>query len=251
MSTAVSGRVAGKRALVVGGAGSIGAAVVQKLLEEGARVVASDRNESSLSAVQEGYSGTQLSTAVIDISNPESVRSGVAQVVAELGGLDIVVNATGISHHGTSLDDETVEGWNQVIAVNLTGSFVLVKETLDHMSDSSAYVMVSSTGAERGLPLNLAYGAAKAGLANFTKGLAVSVAPRGIRMNTVGPGLMEFPVRKDHEDNTVRREGRTEVVPLGRLGTGSDVASMVTFLASDEASWVTGQSVYVDGGSLA
>lgn len=250
MSTQRQGRVEGRRALVIGGAGSIGAAIVENLLHEGARVVAADRNPSSLGDVQKRHADARLTTVVIDAADPESVRSGVAQAVSELGGLDIVVNATGISHHGTALDDETLAGWNEVIAVNLTGNFVLVKETLEHMGQGAAYVFISSTGAERGLPLNLAYGASKAGLANFTKGLSTSVAPRGIRVNTVGPGLMSYPVR-NKADQTERRVGRTEVVPLGRLGEGADIASTVTFLASDDAGWVTGQNIYVDGGSLA
>lgn len=249
MSTG-TGRVAGKKALVVGGAGSIGSGIVAKLLAEGARVVAADRNSSSLAEVVADHESTALSAVIIDIADPASVTAGVREAVAAMDGLDIVVNATGISHQGRTLEEETVEGWNEVLAVNLTGSFVLVKATLEHLGGGSAYVFVSSTGAERGLPLNLAYGATKAGLANFTKGLATSVAPRGIRVNTVGPGLMAFPVRNE-QDSTDRRVGRTEVVPLGRLGEGSDVANVVTFLASDEAGWVTGQNIYVDGGSLA
>lgn len=245
-----AGRVEAKRALVVGGAGSIGAAIVAKLLEEGARVVAADRNLAALTEIERHHLTEKYSSVVIDIADAGSVRDGVGSAVSTLGGLDIVVNATGISHQGKTLEEETVEGWNEVLAVNLTGSFVLVKSTLEHMGEGAAYVFVSSTGAERGLPLNLAYGATKAGLANFTKGLANSVAPRGIRVNTVGPGLMAFPVRNDR-DSTDRRVGRTEVVPLGRLGEGSDVANVVTFLASDEAGWVTGQNIYVDGGSLA
>lgn len=248
--SAQQGRLAGKRALVVGGAGSIGSGIVVKLLDEGAHVVAADRNPASLEALTRGHDGAALSTAVIDIADMASTAAGVADAVAQLGGLDIVVNATGISHQGVTLDDETLDGWNQVLAVNLTGSFVLVKQTLPHLGEGASYVFVSSTGAERGLPLNLAYGASKAGLANFTKGLASSLGPRGIRVNTVGPGLMAYPVRND-ADNSTRRVGRTEVVPLGRLGEGSDIGNVVAFLSSDEAGWVTGQNIYVDGGSLA
>lgn len=245
--SAGTGRLEGKRALVVGGAGSIGAGIVAKLVAEGATVVAADRNTSALAGVT---ADGAVSSAVIDIADPESVAAGVADAVAAMGGLDIVVNATGISHQGRTIDEETVEGWNEVLSVNLTGNFILVKATLEHLSEGSAYVFISSTGAERGLPLNLAYGATKAGLANFTKGLSNAVAERGIRVNTVGPGLMAYPVRND-QDRTDRRIGRTDVVPLGRLGEGSDIANVVAFLASDEAGWVTGQNVYVDGGSLA
>ncbi|WP_162248482.1 SDR family NAD(P)-dependent oxidoreductase [Microbacterium sp. Root61] len=245
-----NGRVQGKRVLVVGGAGSIGAAIVERMLQEGARVVAADRNPASLAAFEASAGHPSLSSAIIDISDPASVKSGVAKTLADLGGLDVVVNATGISHQGTTLEEETVEGWNQVLAVNLTGSFVLAKETLDHLSEGASYVFISSGGAEHGLPLNLAYGASKAGLANFTKGLSLAVADRGVRVNTVGPGLMAYPVRND-ADQKERREGRTDVVPLGRLGEGADIAGMVAFLASDEASWVTGQNIYVDGGSMA
>lgn len=245
-----AGRVKGKRALVVGGSGAIGAGIVESLLDEGAHVVAADFNAESLRIFAQEHASAELSTVVMDISSPESVAAGVKVALEALGGLDVVVNATGISHQGTSFDDETFEGWNQVLAVNLTGAFVLAKATVPHLSEGSAYVMISSGGAERGLPLNLAYGASKGGMANFTKGLSVALAPRGIRVNTVGPGLMEHPVRNGAVA-TDAREGRSEQVPLGRLGKGSDVGNMVCFLVSDEASWVSGQNIYVDGGSLA
>lgn len=248
--SAGNGRLVGKRALVVGGAGSVGSGIVVKLLAEGAQVVAADRNLSSLESFAQEHTGAALSTVVIDIADAASTSSGVQDAISTLGGLDIVVNATGISHQGTEIDDETLEGWNQVLSVNLTGSFILVKQTLAHLGAGGAYVFISSTGAERGLPLNLAYGASKAGLANFTKGLATALGPRGIRVNTVGPGLMAFPVRND-ADNSDRRVGRTDVVPLGRLGEGADIGNVVAFLVSEEAGWVTGQNIYVDGGSLA
>jgi len=244
------GRVAGKRAFVVGGAGSIGSGIVEALLQEGARVVVGDFNQEALDAFLSSADSGNASGVVVDIADAESVAAAVAAAAAELGGIDILVNATGISHQGTSFDEETLEGWNRVLAVNLTGAFVLAKAAVEHMPTGAAYVMVSSTGAERGLPLNLAYGASKGGMANLTKGLAVALAPRGIRVNTVGPGLMEYPVRNGAR-STDARVGRTEVVPLGRLGRGRDIGNVVCFLTSDEAAWVTGQNVYVDGGSLA
>lgn len=250
MMADVSGRVSGKRALVMGGSGAIGSGIVEVLLAEGARVVAADLNPASLERVQQEHAGAELSTVVADIADADSVAAAVAEAVGRLGGLDIVVDATGISHQGTSFDDETLEGWNQVLAVNLTGAFVLAKAAVPHMGAGAAYVMVSSGGAERGLPLNLAYGASKGGMANFTKGLALALADRGIRVNTVGPGLMEHPVRNGAVE-TELRQGREQQVPLGRLGKGTDMGHMVCFLASDDASWITGQNVYVDGGNLA
>lgn len=251
MTDTRQGRVSGRRALVVGGAGAIGSGVVEKLLEEGATVVVGDFNSESLEKFTSSLDNDAVSGVVVDIADPASVTEAVAAAVEKLGGgIDILVNATGISHHGTSFDEETVEGWNRVLAVNLTGAFVLIKAAVAHMGAGSAYVMISSTGAVRGLPLNLAYSASKAGMANYTQGLATALAPRGIRVNTVGPGLMEHPVRNGAVSTEVR-VGRDDVVPLGRLGTGRDIGNVVCFLVSDEASWVTGQSVYVDGGSLA
>ncbi|MCR2824078.1 SDR family NAD(P)-dependent oxidoreductase [Microbacterium sp. zg.Y909] len=251
MKGAGQGRVAGKRALVVGGAGAIGSGIVEKLLEEGATVVVGDFNRESLDIFTSSLGNDAVSGVVVDITDQASVTDAVTAAVENLGGgIDILVNATGISHQGTTFDEETVEGWNRVLAVNLTGAFVLIKAAVAHMGAGAAYVMISSTGAVRGLPLNLAYGASKGGMANYTQGLATALAPRGIRVNTVGPGLMEHPVRNGAVSTEVR-VGRDDVVPLGRLGTGRDIGNVVCFLASDEASWVTGQSVYVDGGSLA
>lgn len=249
--TGASGRVAGKRALVVGGAGAIGSGIVETLLDEGATVVVGDFNPQSMEAFVSSLESDRVSGVVVDIADPTSVADAVSAAVEALGGgIDVLVNATGISHQGRTFDEETIEGWNQVLAVNLTGAFVLIKAAADHMAERSAYVMVSSTGAMRGLPLNLAYGASKGGMANFTMGLATSLAPRGIRVNTVGPGLMEHPVRNGALE-TELRVGRIEAVPLGRLGTGRDIGRVVCFLASGDAGWVTGQNVYVDGGSLA
>jgi 3-oxoacyl-[acyl-carrier protein] reductase len=251
VTTGVESRLSGRRVLVLGGAGSIGAATCERLLAEGAHVVAADRNAESLAAVagREAACG-RLHTVVIDIAAAESIAAGVARSVGELGGLDAVVNATGISHQGVTLEEETLSGWEQVIAVNLTAAFALAKAVVPHLAAGSSVVFVSSGAAERGLPLNLAYGASKGGLRNFTMGLSAALAGRGIRVNSVGPGLMEFPMRNTASQVGLR-EGRTQDVPLGRLGRGADIAAAVAYLISDDAAWVTGQNFYVDGGSLA
>jgi len=254
MSTQVppAGRLSGRRVLVVGGAGSIGSATCERLLAEGASVVATDRNPESLATAAEkmAVNGDPVHTEVIDIASADSIAAGVAGAMSALGGLDGLVNATGISHQGVSFDEETLEGWGQVLAVNLTGGFALAKAVVPHLVAGSSIVFVSSGGAEKGLPLNLAYGASKGGLRNLTMGLALALAERGIRVNSVGPGLMEYPMRNT-ANQADRRVGRTEQVPLGRLGRGADIAAAVAYLLSDDAAWVSGQNLYVDGGSLA
>lgn len=244
-------RLVGARILVAGGAGAIGAGICGRLLAEGATVVAADRNPTSLSAFVDGAdAGEALHSVPMDLGDTDSIAVGVTEAVELMGGLDAVVNAVGISHQGTGFDDETLEGWNEVISVNLTGAFALAKHAVPRMGDGSSIVNITSTGAEMGLPLNLAYGASKGGMRNLTKGLARALADRGIRVNAVGPGLMEYPVRNERA-TTERRVGRTEIVPLGRLGTGADIGSTVAWLVSADAGWVTGQNIYVDGGSTA
>lgn len=243
-------RLLGRRIVVAGGAGSIGGAVCERLLAEGATVVAADRNERALDALVARAASERLSTAKIDLGAPASIDSGVAEAVERLGGLDAAVNAVGVSRQGTTFDDETLEGWEWVLAVNLTGAFAFAKAAVPAMTDGGSIVNITSTGAEMGLPLNLAYGASKGGLRNLTLGLALALAPRRIRVNAVGPGLMEFPVRKTDADEQLRT-GQDQRVPFGRLGRGSDVAGAVAFLVSDDGEWVTGQNLYVDGGSSA
>lgn len=253
MSNDSQGRLTGRRAVVAGGAGNVGGGVCERLLAEGATVVATDWNAESLELLAKRLDvpGERFRTTVMDMGDPSDVATGVARAAELLGGgLDIAVNTVGISHQGTSFEDETVAGWAQVIAVNLTGAFAFAKAAVELMSEGGAIVNVSSGGAERGLPLNLAYGASKGGLRNLTLGLSLALADRGIRVNAVGPGLMDHPMKND---KTVvdARVGRTEQVPLGRLGTGADIGAAVAYLVSDDASWVTGQNLYVDGGNLA
>lgn len=245
-------RLAGVRALVAGGAGSVGAGICERLLAEGATVVAADRNPESLTAFVEKtkVGGDRLHGIVMDLASVESINSGVAEAVSKLGGLDAVVNSVGISHQGTTFDEETLDGWNEVLTVNLTGAFALAKAAVPHMGEGGSIVNITSTGAEMGLPLNLAYGASKGGLRNLTLGLSLALAERGIRVNAVGPGLMEYPVRNTRT-TVERRVGRTRDVPLGRLGKGSDIGAAVAFLISADAEWITGQNIYVDGGSSA
>lgn len=245
-------RLAGHRVIVAGGAGAVGRGICERLLAEGASVVAADWNTEALDNVKNELRApfSQLSTVRLDMGDVASIQTGMADAIATLGGLDSAINAVGISHQGTSFDDETIEGWSQVITVNLTGAFAFAKAAVPHMPDGGAIVNISSGGAEMGLPLNLAYGASKGGLRNLTFGLSLALAERQIRVNAVGPGLMEFPM-KNKRTTVDRREGRTEQVPLGRLGRGSDIGAAVAYLISDDAEWVTGQNIYVDGGALA
>lgn len=245
-------RLEGKKIVVAGGAGAVGAGICTRLLAEGARVVAADRNQESLDAFVSGSDSddTQLRGIQMDLSDANSISAGMDSAVNWLGGLNAAVFAVGISHQGTSFDDESIEGWSEVLSVNLTGAFAFAKSAVPAMDNGGAIVNISSGGAEMGLPLNIAYGASKGGLRNLTLGLSAALAPRGIRVNTVGPGLMEFPVR-NAQNEVEARVGRADAVPLGRLGTGADIGAAVAYLVSSDAGWISGQNLYVDGGSLA
>ncbi|WP_019546444.1 SDR family NAD(P)-dependent oxidoreductase [Streptomyces sulphureus] len=257
-------RYAGRRALVTGGGSGIGQATVLRFLEEGGSVVAADVSGAGLAdtAHKAGVAAERLTAVVVDISDEGSVRSGVAEAVHTLGGLDVLVNAAGIlrsSHtHLTSLAD-----FRQVIGVNLVGTFLVTREAIPALQRGNAPAVVnfSSTAAGFAHPYMAAYAASKGGIQSMTHALAAEYAKDGIRFNAVQPGSISSGMTDG--SGASRRStgpGLPEDAERGHfaklrpaLGDGfagpETVASVVALLGSEDGRFVTGTELRIDGGT--
>jgi 3-oxoacyl-[acyl-carrier protein] reductase len=231
----VSGRLAGRRALVVGAAGGIGAAVAARLEAEGARTLGADRRP-------------RPGQVAVDVADSASVEAMWQTAGERLGGTpDILVNAAGIARL-VPVADMTDADWQETIAVNLSGTFYACRAAARTMAAGGAIVNVASDLGQIGAAALVHYSASKGGVIALTRALARELAPRGIRVNAVAPGAIHTPMLDafppDYE--------RTEVAfyPLGRFGEPEEVAAAVAFLASDDASYFVGQVLNPNGGEV-
>ncbi|TMC94131.1 MAG: SDR family oxidoreductase [Chloroflexi bacterium] len=237
-------------ALVTGGARGIGAATAQLFASEGARVVVSDLDEAPAREVAEPIGGLAIAC---DVSSRDAVESMVARTVQELGRLDILVTCAGIIRDNL-LFKMTDEDWDAVIDTHLKGTFLCARAAQRHMVEqkSGKMVFLSSTSAlgNRG---QTNYAAAKAGLQGMARTLAIELGPFNINVNAVAPGFVETRMTRATAermgvDYETFKMGAASQIPLRRVGQPSDIASVIGFLCSDEAGFVSGQTVYVRGG---
>jgi 3-oxoacyl-[acyl-carrier protein] reductase len=248
----MTGRVEGKVAVVIGGARGIGAAIALRLIEEGASVVVADSLEAEGRATAERLS--QQGEAVFvatDVSRKESVDALVEATLSRFGQVDILVQNAGIYPY-TMLPDITVEEWDAVLGVNLRGCFVAIQACARSMRarQYGRIVLTSSiTGPRVSSPGHGHYSASKAGINGLIRAAAIELAPFGITINGVEPGnILTEGMQAERSVEFIRAMERS--VPLGRLGTPRDVAHSVLFLASDEAAYVTGTTIVIDGGQI-
>ncbi|TPW78268.1 3-oxoacyl-ACP reductase FabG [Schumannella sp. 10F1B-5-1] len=247
----MTGRFDGRVAIVTGGAGGIGRATAARLAGEGARVAILDRAGDAAEAAAAELPGA-LGFAV-DVTDAAGVDAAVDGVAAELGSVDVLVNNAGITRDNLLFrmgDDD----WDAVIGVHLRGAFLMARAAQRHMVAARYGRIVSLTSvAATGNRGQANYSAAKAGLQGFTKTLAIELGPFGITANAVGPGF----IATEMTDATARRVGMepdeyraqtAAITPVRRVGEPADVAATIAWLASEEAGFVTGQVVYVDGG---
>jgi len=240
--------LSGRVALVTGASRGIGRAIAERLAAQGSLVVAAARGEHARAVVETiAAAGGQAEAASLDITEEGASARLVASTLERHTRIDILVNNAGIARDQLMLRMKR-EDWDAVLATNLTGAFALTQAVLKPMirQHGGRIISISSVVAQRGNAGQANYAASKAGLIGFTKAVALEVASRGITVNVVAPGLIETDMTR-----TLTDEGREEwasQIPLGRLGTPADIASAVCFLASDEASYITGHVLAVNGG---
>lgn len=251
-------RLTGKVALVTGGARGIGRAICQAYAREGARVAVADlmADEARDCAATLGDTGMALG---MDVTDPASIAKGVAQVEAEWGGIDVLVNNAGVFNMA-SIDRITPEDYRRQFDVNVGGTLFAIQAVVPGMKarGGGAIINFSSQAGRRGEPNIAVYCATKAAVISVTQSLALELAGDGIRVNAIAPGVIDTPMWEVVDglfaeyENKPRGQKKREVgeaVPLGHMGTPEEVADPCVFLASDEARYITAQCLNVDGGN--
>jgi len=257
---ASAGRLAGRVVVVTGAASGIGRAVACATVAEGARLTGLDVDRDGLTALQADLAGRgpAVRVATADVRSAADSRAAIGAVLAAHGRVDVLVNAAGVSTMGCVVD-LTESEWDQTFAVNAKGVFLMTRAVLPSMISrrSGCVVSIASAAGKRGSRMFSHYSASKFAVIGFTQSAALEVAASGVRVNAVCPGLISTPMQEREVGWEAALRGTTEAavrdryvgaVPLGRVGTPADVAATVVFLASDEASYITGESIDVGGG---
>jgi 2-dehydro-3-deoxy-L-rhamnonate dehydrogenase (NAD+) len=240
----------GRVAIVTGAARGIGFAIAERLSTAGAHVVVADIAEDGATAAAERLSegGGKAVGVAADVTSPDEVRALVDRALESFDAVDVLVNNAGITGPDAPLWETTDEDWEKVLGLNLTGVFYCCRAVVPHMRErgSGAIVNVASISGKEGNPNMIPYSVSKAGVICLTKALAKEVIHDGVRVNAVAPGVIETPLLDQLQPEAI--EYMRSKVPMGRMGCPEEVAAVVHFLASDAASFVTGQTYDVSGG---
>jgi meso-butanediol dehydrogenase/(S,S)-butanediol dehydrogenase/diacetyl reductase len=241
--------LSGKRVLITGGASGIGAATAARFLEEGSRVCILDKDDAGRKRIAAELPGL-AGVLQCDVVFLDQVRIGMARAVDRMGGLDVLVNNAGISIRHPFLRI-TPEEWNRVLSVNLTGVFYVAQTAAAHMVGRGGGVILNtaSTNGIMGYPYYADYNASKAGVIELTRSMALELAPT-VRVNAVAPGYVLTPMqRAEYSDEMLDEVNRK--IPLGRHAQPEEIAALFAFLASDDAGFMTGNVITLDGGETA
>jgi 3-oxoacyl-[acyl-carrier protein] reductase len=245
----------GKGVLITGATKGIGYATASRFLMEGARVHICSRSSSDVvrAIASLGNIGGEASGTAADVGVPEDVDLLVTEATSALGRIDVLINNAGIAWEEPFLDT-TIEHWDEVIRTNLRGMFLVGQAVARQMRDDGkggAIVNMSSTNGIEGEPNYAHYNASKGGVTLLTKTMALELGRYGIRVNAVCPGYIVTPMSQAIDDSAFVEAYVRDRIPLGRTGTPEDVAAAYAFLASDEASFIHGATLLIDGGQLA
>ena len=238
-----------KRVVITGGASGIGLATAKRFVDEGAKVVIIDWNQEELNKVP-SFIPELKGGVYADVSNPEDIKVAFSKIDEILGGVDILISNAGISFRKPFLEID-YEQWSKVLRVNLDGMFLCAKEAINRMKKqlSGVVLLTASTNGIEGHPLYADYNSSKAGVILFAKTLALEFAP-WLRVNAICPGYVLTPMQKA-EYTPEMLEAVNSKIPLNRHAEPKEVASLFAFLASAEASYITGQAIAIDGGETA
>lgn len=250
----------GKNVLVTGATSGIGQAIAVRFATEGANVAINYRRspedaEDTQALIDQMCSqvrgcGGQDFSIQADVSQEEDVVEMVAAVVEKFGGIDILVNNAGIQLECPSHEIKT-EDFDKVLAVNLRGAYLCARETIKHLlsqNRSGVIINISSVHEIIPRPMYVSYAISKGGMENMTKTLALEYAHQGIRVNAIGPGATITPINQAWTDDPEKKAVVESHIPMKRAGTSEEMAAAVAFLASDEAAYITGQTLFIDGG---
>jgi NAD(P)-dependent dehydrogenase (short-subunit alcohol dehydrogenase family) len=248
----MAGRLAGKVAIVTGAARGQGAGVARAFVAEGAKVALFDVLDDAGAAVAASL-GAAARYFHCDISHEEDVRAAVAATVAHFGKLDVLYNNAAVITYGNRIADMPVEQWDRTMAVNLRGPFLCSKHAIPHLvaQGGGAIIIVSSHGAFQAAPVGVAdYATAKGGLVTLTYYLASEYGAQNVRANCIAPGPVPTALNEPFLGTPEGRAMTAAFIPLGHVGSIEDVAHAAVFLASDDAKWITGAVLHVDGGMV-
>ncbi len=239
----------GKTALITGASGGIGAAIARTLHAAGATIAISGTRVAVLDELKVSLGGDRIHCVPCNLSSPEDVEKLVPSAEAAMGGLDILVNNAGITRDGLAMRMKD-EDWQAVLDVNLTSSFRLARAAMKLMMKKrwGRIVNITSVVGVMGNPGQANYVASKAGLIGMSKSMAQELATRSVTVNCVAPGFIASPMTDVLNDK--QKEAILSKIPTGRMGTPEEVAAAVMFFASEEASYVTGQTLHVNGGMI-
>lgn len=240
-----------KVVLITGGAGGIGRATAQKMGENGCKVFIGDilKDYIDMTLADLESKGIDAAGFEVDITNEDSVQAMVDACMEKYGRVDYLVAAAGIYEH-TLLKDMTYAQWKKTVDINLNGVFLVTQKLINHMLDrgSGSIVVFSSQAGIRGSALHTHYGATKAALQGFTKSLMYEIADKGVRINAVAPGVIRS--RMTDSVTPEKMERWMASIPMKRMGEPIDVARVIAFLLSDDAEYVIGQTIPINGGSV-
>jgi len=247
-------RFEGKVALVTGASSGIGRATASRLASEGAHVTVTARREDKIKALVSDIesAGATAHGVAADLTKEDDRRRLVDETVGHYSGLDILVNAAGIIAYGT-IEDTSLEDWQKMYDINVVSVFHMMQLSLPHIIPRKGNIVnVSSVNGMRSFPGLLAYNSSKSALDQLTRCAALELAAKGVRVNNVNPGVVVTELHRqaglDEEKYEAFLERSKTTHPLGRVGKAEELAALITFLASNEAGWITGDTVNIDGG---
>jgi NAD(P)-dependent dehydrogenase (short-subunit alcohol dehydrogenase family) len=245
-------RLRGKVAVVTGAGSGIGLSTARRLHAEGAKVVLTDISGAENEAAAELGEGAIALNA--SVTNPDDAVTAMETGVREFGGIDILVNVAGAVLPQRMIVDVPLSDFDKMVDINLRGVFIMVKAVLPHLLErgGGSIVHIASGSALVGMPTRASYSAAKAGVLGLSRSVAMEYAKQGVRVNSIAPGAIRTPLLEARLKLTPDALAQAEsLMPMGRLGTTEEIADTVVFLASDEASYITGIVLPVDGGQTA